>query len=321
MISPLLPLSADAFWPFGTGATGGGKREIIQTMSLPLPSMTGNDYSGIGGGGIEVVGGTALVPQEGPAGTPLEIEESAKSSQISTYVVRPGDNLSSIAKLFNVSVNTIMWANDISNAKGIQPGQTLVILPVTGIRYTVQRGGTLRDIVKKYGGDLDEVSRYNNIDPDQVLAEGTVIIVPDGEMEAPKPAPLRRTASTLFRGGSGPEFSGYYVNPIPSGYHKTQGIHGYNGIDLGAPTGSSVVATAAGDVIIAREGGWNGGYGNYVVISHGNGTQTLYAHLSRVSTSVGEHVAQGQLIGAVGNTGRSTGPHLHIEVRGARNPF
>ena len=321
IISPIMPVGVDAFWPFPSGATGGGKRENIQTMNLPLPTMTGNDYSSIGGGSLEIVDGTALMPQEGPSGTPLEIEENAKSGTISTYVVRPGDNLSSIADMFDVTVNTIMWANDIPNAKGIKPGQTLVILPVTGIRYTVKKGGSLRDIVKKYGGDLEEASRYNGIDPDEQLAEGTIVIVPDGEMEAPKPAAPRSSGARIVQSAGGPAYVGYYSHPIPSGARRTQGLHGYNGVDLGAPTGTPVVASAAGTVIISRQGGWNGGYGNYVVIAHGNGTQTLYAHLSSNTVQTGDSVLQGQMVGYVGSTGRSTGAHLHFEVRGAKNPF
>lgn len=281
--------------------------------------MTGNDYTGIGGGSLEIIDGTALMPQEGPAGTPLEIEENAKSGAISTYVVRSGDNLSSIAAMFDVTVNTIMWANDISNAKGIKPGQTLVILPVTGIRYTVKKGGSLRDIVKKYGGDLEEAARYNGIEPDEQLAEGTIVIVPDGEMEAPKP--VVHTTGRVVQSAGGPAYVGYYGHPIPSGARRTQGIHGYNGVDLGAPMGTPVVASAAGTVIISRQGGWNGGYGNYVVISHGNGTQTLYSHMSSNTVTTGDVVLQGQLVGLVGSTGRSTGAHLHFEVRGAKNPF
>ncbi len=98
-------------------------------------------------------------------------------------------------------------------------------------------------------------------------------------------------------------------------------MHGNNGVDIAAPLGTPVVASAGGTVIIARSSGWNGGYGLYVVISHSNGTQTLYAHLSSVNVSVGDSVSKGQVIGKVGNTGKSTGPHLHFEVRGARNPF
>ncbi|MBI3075361.1 MAG: M23 family metallopeptidase, partial [Parcubacteria group bacterium] len=106
-----------------------------------------------------------------------------------------------------------------------------------------------------------------------------------------------------------------------SGGRKTQGLHGFNGVDIGAPYGTPVYAAAAGTVIVSRPSGWNGGYGQYVVISHSNGTQTLYSHMGSIVASEGAYLEQGQILGYVGSTGRSTGPHLHFEVRGARNPF
>ena len=102
---------------------------------------------------------------------------------------------------------------------------------------------------------------------------------------------------------------------------RTQGLHGYNGVDLASPSGTLIRAAASGDVIVSKSSGWNGGYGLYAVIRHNNGTQTLYAHNSLNLVTVGEHVVRGQIIGRVGSTGKSTGPHLHFEVRGARNPF
>ncbi|MEK7628823.1 MAG: M23 family metallopeptidase [Patescibacteria group bacterium] len=325
-----MPVSAHAFWPSSAliaeslisrgYAVGGGKEDNIQTMDLPRPTMALNPFGGIGGGDIELVSETALLPQEGPMGTILEIEEGSKSAQISSYVVKPGDTLSEIATMFDVSINTIMWANDLSTTKSIKPGQTLVILPVTGIRYTVKNGGTLRDIVKKYGGDLDEASRYNNIDPDEALEKGMVVLVPDAELHVPKPASPNQSTSRVVRGASGPSYEGYYTHPVP-GARRTQGLHGYNGVDMGAPIGTPVYAAAAGEAIIARASGWNGGYGKYIVVHHSNGTQTLYAHLSENVIGEGVHVSQGELIGYVGSTGRSTGPHLHFEVRGAKNPF
>jgi len=114
---------------------------------------------------------------------------------------------------------------------------------------------------------------------------------------------------------------GYFSWPVGGGV-ITQGLHGWNAVDIGAPSGTPVYAAAGGTVIVARSGGgWNGGYGNYVVISHSNGTQTLYAHLSRVLVSAGQGVGQGDTVGKVGATGEATGPHLHFEVRGAANPF
>jgi murein DD-endopeptidase MepM/ murein hydrolase activator NlpD len=115
--------------------------------------------------------------------------------------------------------------------------------------------------------------------------------------------------------------AGYYMAPLAH-YIETQGIHGYNGVDLAAPVGTPIMASAAGEVIVAKASGYNGGYGGYVVIQHSNGSQTLYAHQSRVGVSVGESVSQGEVIGYVGSTGRSTGAHLHFEIRnGVRNPF
>jgi murein DD-endopeptidase MepM/ murein hydrolase activator NlpD len=109
----------------------------------------------------------------------------------------------------------------------------------------------------------------------------------------------------------------------PTSGIKTQGIHGHNGIDIGAPSRhTSSGQRHAGTVIISKVGGYNGGYGSYVVVSHDNGTQTLYAHLSYNSVAVGDTVSQGQTVGRIGrHKAKSTGPHLHFEVRGARNPF
>jgi murein DD-endopeptidase MepM/ murein hydrolase activator NlpD len=122
------------------------------------------------------------------------------------------------------------------------------------------------------------------------------------------------TGATGSASGSG------FTHPAP-GSVKSQGIHGYNAVDLAGGMGSAIRAAADGEVIVARPSGWNGGYGNYIVIRHSNGVQTLYAHLSSLNVGVGSYVSQGQTIGGMGNTGRSTGTHLHFEVRGGRNPF
>jgi murein DD-endopeptidase MepM/ murein hydrolase activator NlpD len=219
--------------------------------------------------------------------------------------------------MFGVTVSTIIGANDIKNGI-IQPGQTLVIFPISGLQHVVKSGDTVSSIAKKYKADTDEILSYNNLAVDVALKVGDTIFIPDAE---PLPvATVGTTRTSGLRGASGPTYSGYYTKPIV-GAVKTQGLHGYNGIDFGAPVGTPVYASASGDVIISRNSGWNGGYGVYVVISHANGTQTLYAHLSGTVVGNGYHVAQGQLIGFVGNTGKSTGPHLHFEVRGAKNPF
>lgn len=292
----------------------------VQTMSILKPAMNIDPTPARGGGDILIVDDSALMPEEGPAGTIADIEKP-KSGTISTYIVRPGDTLSEIAELFDVTPSTILWANDLPRAASLKVGQKLTILPVTGLKYTVKKGDTLASISKKYGADLGEVGSYNGID-DSTLAVGTEIIIPDGEIAVQAPTPAKRTTAVTAKVQVRTAATiGYYMAPV-SGYIKTQGIHGYNGVDLAAPVGTPIMASAEGDVIVAKSSGYNGGYGGYVVIQHDNGSQTLYAHQSRVAASVGQHVVQGQVIGYVGSTGKSTGAHLHFEIRnGGKNPF
>ena len=273
-----------------------------------------------GGGDITIVGGSALLPEAGPLGTLVDVENfSPSSDNISIYVVREGDSLSQIAEMFGVTANTIIWANNIPHGDRISVGQTLVILPVSGVRHTVAKGDTLASIAKQFKGDIDEIARFNDLPSTAELAVGTIIVIPDGELGTAVRQQYNVPNSVVY-GTRGPFYEGYYTRPIAGG-RKTQGLHGYNGVDLGAPFGTPVYASASGDVIVSRATGWNGGYGQYIVVSHGNGTQTLYAHLSNVIVSEGADVSQGQIIGYVGSTGRSTGPHIHFEVRGAQNPF
>ena len=287
-------------------------------MQLLKPAMNVNPSAARGGGDITIVDDSALMPEEGPSGTIADIEKP-KNSTISTYVVRPGDTLGEIAEMFEVSASTILWANDLPRNAKLQIGQKLTILPVTGVRYTVKKGDTLASIARKYGADADEIMSFNGIEG--TFAAGDEIIIPDGEL--PAAAPARASGSGTVRlGVSGTSIQiGYYLRPLTGGI-KSQGVHGYNGVDLAAPRGTPILASAAGEVIIAKGSGWNGGYGSYIVVQHPNGSQTLYAHASSVAISAGASVTQGQVIGYVGSTGKSTGSHLHFEIRnGIRNPF
>ena len=302
-------------------ASASSKNQNSQTVPLLAPATNIDPNPSVGGGDISVVDNSALVAHDGPSGTPADIEARPSSSAVSVYVVRPGDNISTIADMHNVSINTIKWANDLTSGT-IHEGQTLVILPVSGIRHKVAKGDTVDSLAKKYTAQPDEIRAHNDISGD--LAVGEELLIPNGTIAA-APAPAKKA---VVRSGSGagatvsaggPAISGYYIRPA-SGI-VTQGIHGYNGIDIGAPSGTGIYAAAAGTVVVARAGGYNGGYGSYVVIQHGNGTQTLYAHLSQVFVTQGAQVAQGASIGLMGNTGKSTGNHLHFEVRGAANPF
>jgi murein DD-endopeptidase MepM/ murein hydrolase activator NlpD len=273
----------------------------------------------IGGGDINIIDGDALLSESSPANNQSNI--LIEGGQISVYVVREGDTLSQIADMFDVSANTVRWSNDIKGST-IKPGQTLVILPISGIRHAIKSGDTLQSIAKLYKGDAEEILFYNNISGDAKLVVGNEIIVPNGVIvEAALPSKSAATTSSGAPASTGsPVYEGYYMRPIAGGV-KTQGVHGYNGVDLAASVGTPILAAANGVVTVSRNSGWNGGYGNYVVISHPNGTQTLYAHNRQNYVVAGEQVSQGQVIAEIGSTGQSTGNHVHFEVRGARNPF
>jgi LysM repeat protein len=269
-----------------------------------------------------------LVPSVGPSGSIADIDNQPGSTAISTYVVRPGDTLSEIAAMFDVSVNTIVWANDLGTKPVIQPGETLAILPVSGINYTVKKGDTLASIVKKYGGDVTEVMEYNGLSTGASIAIGDTIMIPDGELGGPSASINTQTHTSsgikynpLILADGGPAIPGYYACPV-HGSWLSQGLHGHNAVDLAIGIGNSIDAAANGTVIIAKSNSaWNGGYGNYVVISHPNGTETLYAHAKKIFVTTGEKVTQGEKIAEIGVTGETTGPHIHFEVRGAANPF
>ncbi|MAZ30087.1 hypothetical protein CL655_02265 [bacterium] len=283
-----------------------------------LAAHTTADPKAARGGGDIIVDEGALVPG-GIVGEDLVDDTTYASGEISLYVVREGDTLSQIAEMFEVNSNTILWANDITKASSIQPGDTLVILPITGVRHVVKEGDTVASIAKKYEGDADEIVSYNQLASANDISVGDTVVVPGGNMQQ---AASARSASraTPTRVSGNVAASSNFVHPAP-GAVRTQGIHGYNAVDLAAGYGTAVRAAAAGEVIVSKSSGWNGGYGNYIVVRHSNGTQTLYAHLSRNSVGVGAFVAAGETIGAMGNTGRSTGTHVHFEVRGATNPF
>lgn len=273
--------------------------------------------------------GNAMLAYAGPSGTIAGVAGSTPPDRISVYVVRPGDTLSEIADMFNVSVNTIIWANDLKGISDVHPGDTLVILPVSGVEHKVVKGDTLKSLATKYHGDAAEIAQYNGLDSEKPLVIGSSLIVPGGDItplpSAKKPSSSKKTKLVVgpepYLGGGGAAQPGYYGNPLPGGV-LTQGLHGWNSVDFGAPRGTPIHAAASGTVIIARNNGaWNGGYGNYAVITHGNDTQTLYSHMTRTIVSSGQSVSAGQIVGYVGSTGLSTGSHLHFEVRGAANPF
>jgi murein DD-endopeptidase MepM/ murein hydrolase activator NlpD len=251
---------------------------------------------------------------------------------ISTYKVQAGDSLSEIADRYGVSPNTIRWANNIPPKAGIKVDQDLLILPITGIRHKVSKGDTLASVAKRYKSDVDDIASFNGLESGEKLTIGEYIIVPNGEMNIPTeqikvklPKASTTSSNKSSSNNSQPVSGGYYARPVVNGI-LTQGYHDqYHALDISLPRGQAmgapILASAPGTVIVAKSSGFNGGYGEMVIIQHDNGTQTLYAHLSSVKVSVGQQVDRGQVIGGMGSTGRSTGPHLHFEVRGAKTPM
>ncbi|MCB0236291.1 MAG: M23 family metallopeptidase, partial [Anaerolineae bacterium] len=232
-----------------------------------------------------------------------------------TYTVQLEDTVLAIAEQFHLNPNTIIWANqeDLSQPFFMEVGQSLRIPPVDGVLHTVTDKDSLDSIAKKYKVEVDKIVAFpaNNLaSADASLTPGSLLIVPDGDRTPPQAPAVARAPSAPWRASN-------FVWPA---YGRiTQGYYSYHpAIDIGAPLGTTAVAGDEGIVAVA---GWsNVGYGNYVVIRHPDGYVTLYGHLSRIDVSQGDYVARGQQIGAVGSTGRSTGPHLHFEVStGGRN--
>lgn len=251
-----------------------------------------------------------------------EIEDIKKV--IVEYAVEPGDSLSSIAAKFNISFNTLLWTNDLNKNSTIQPGQKLIILPVSGIIHHVKNGDTISKIAQTYKGKAEEIIAFNNLSDEGDIYIGDIIIIPDGVM----PAPTVNYASAWT-----PLADSYFICPISSPCRITQGIHWYNAVDFShGKCGELIYAAAGGEVLKVKltnsTSRWAfGGAGNHLTILHPNGAVTMYGHIAASLVNPGEQVSQGQAIALVGGqsgtpgAGLSTGCHLHFGVSGARNPF
>jgi len=239
------------------------------------------------------------------------------------YTVQKGDTVSTIAQKFGISQDTIRWANDLVD-DSLSVGDTLKILPVTGISYKVQKGDTVYSIAKKFDTESQKIVDFPFNDfanPETFsLVEGQMLLVPDGIK--PSEQPFIRREVYLAQGPSSGTFSsaGFtwpvrgLVTQFASWYHMA--------LDVAAPYGTPIIAAKSGTVVSVEVGGWNYGYGNNVIIDHGDGYKTLYSHLSNVNVSAGQEVTGGStVIGGIGMTGRTTGPHVHFELRRGNTPI
>lgn len=252
------------------------------------------------------------------SGKGLEEEtQNKKGKEIQKYIVQPGDTLLKIAEKFDISLETILWANDLEKNAKIFPGQKLTILPVSGVVHLVNKGETLSSIAKTYGADVEEIIAFNEIDGEKIFV-GDLLIIPGGEKSKRQEKLVSLSTPTLKED----HLDSYFICPIPTPCTRTQGLHWYNAVDLShGRCGEPVYAVAFG---VVQKTGFHPVAGNYIRLSHPNGLITFYGHLARILVQEGEEVSQGEVIGYVGNTGYTignTGCHLHFEVRGGRNPF
>lgn len=264
---------------------------------------------------------------------------SRPRNEISTYVVQDGDTVFGIAEKFGLKPQTILWGNYntlLDDPHSLKPGQELTILPVDGVYWEWLGGIPFGEWAKFYGVNAADVIEYpgNNIDPTTVgdyenanIKTGTWLIIPNGKRDFVSwSAPLGVTrenpasARVLGAGACDPVSGGavgYGSFIFPTNKHYLSGFDyspetNHRGIDLSGNLGEAVYASDAGVIVYA---GWNDyGYGNMIMIDHGNGFQSLYGHLSALNVGCGQSVGQGEVIGAVGSTGRSSGPHLHFEI-------
>lgn len=230
-------------------------------------------------------------------------------TSIEYYIVQKGDALSTIATNFGIGLNTLLWANKLTLTSYIRPGDKLTILPVSGVAHTVVKNDTLASIVKKYQGNEDKTIEFNHLADANDLQIGQVVIIPDGKIIYV--APVRTYDSGYAYTEKTYASSGQLLWPTPTSKRITQYFSWrHPAIDIGLPTGSPVVAAESGTVLYA---GWGTGYGYEVLIDHG-GFKTRYGHNSRLLVKTGNQVERGQQIAYSGNTGWSTGPHVHFEV-------
>ena len=284
---------------------------------------------------------TAVTPLGTPApDTPAPTDAAAPEPQPAffTYTVQPGDTVSSIAESFGIAYDYIIWNNQgvAANPDMLVVGATVLVPSTNGIVYNVVMGDTLNDLAAYYQIDVGSILAFapNNLTSPDSLIEGMTLVLPGGippapipaavaaiEEPAPDPAPVRAPAPPPP--AAPPPVSSGYVWPF-YGNISTYFSGGHPGIDIDGfgAYGAPIAAAASGTVVLTAWDSW--GYGYHVIVDHGDGTRTQYAHLSDIWVSQGQYVSQGQAVGAMGNTGYSTGTHLmfNLYVGGAAvNPL
>lgn len=301
------------------------------SLVAPLGAIDGtgsafmNSASLAGGGGLSapVISGSSasVAPREG----------------IETYTVTEGDTLSTIAARFGISINTLLWANNLSVRSVLKLNQQLSILPVSGVVHTVKNGDTLTKIASTYNGDATSILSANKLSDAGAIALGQKLLIPGGV--PPTPVAVKRPTSVASVFTPAPKTSSGTKKPTGSarmiwpatGHYIVRGLSWYHtGVDIdcnGHGNGTSTEDNYAAADGIVQFSGWKSGYGNVVEINHGNGLITRYGHHFSLYVHTGEQITAGTPIGRCGSTGSSTGTHLHFEIIGSsskrdyRNPL
>jgi len=238
-------------------------------------------------------------------------------TEIIEYIVLSGDTISTIAEEYEVSVSTILWENDLSAYSIIRPGDKLAILPQSGITHKIKKGETISSIAKNYKADEEKVLEANKLAKDATLQVGDKLVIPGGKkVSYTSYTPTTYTGfSAIIDAVKAPNAkptAGNKMNWPTEGKRITQYYSWrHHAVDIANKTGTPIYSADAGTVEYV---GWGTGYGNQIVIDHGGGKKTRYAHLSKFYVEKGDKASKGQTIAAMGSTGWSTGPHLHFEV-------
>lgn len=240
-----------------------------------------------------------------------------RGSEVAIYEVQEGDTISFIASDYGVKLDSIVASNNLRNVDDIVPGMKLKIPPVDGVVYKVKKGDTVTVIAQRYGVEADEIINFNSLPQEGNLQTDIEIVIPGGKLKTQ--ASGLAAAGTAKRFAYLPDLSSFFSLPA-LGFNWGR-IHGRNGVDIANSCGTPIYAASDGSIASTKTSGWNGGFGKFIKLVHSNGTETLYAHLSKILIKPGEYISKNQEIALMGSTGRSTGCHLHFEVHGAKNPL
>ena len=319
----LIGLNPLVFWSWSK--TEAYEKPVIWSSGGPIgksdaerSSLAGDVVSPEGettlsGGEIFIGEATAVAGASDPLTNLISLGDGLKK-----YKIKKGDTFANLATRFNISADTIKSANP--GVRTLKPGDTLIILPISGVLYNVSENDDLETIANRYQVDVELIKTYNP-NYQKTLDDGT------GYLVLPYAKPVASRVEAVPGTGDLPDLGNYFALPA-IGWNWGQ-LHNYNAVDIANQCGTPVQAAAEGLVVSDQNfgdgsSGWNDGYGVFVLVEHPNGTKTRYAHLDKATVKVGDYVTRGEEVGLMGNTGNTHGPtgcHLHFEVYGAKNPF